>query len=173
MTVMPIHPHLSYLGDHLGCRLLMQVPDIEGSSTMAEYEGWIPVDAMSATWVLSNDDTAGRGRRRRTITPGRVVLRLGFDSAGLYLVRAAFQGRSFDQVELHHVVVGDEVRTPLKQVFDNVVVEAARTDSVGALPVLQVEVSYEDVRMTWTDLDPDGTAGPEHEVQWDVASGPG
>ncbi len=172
MTVMPIHPHLSNLGDQVDCRLLLQVPDIEGSSTMAGYRGWIRVDAMSATWVLSDDDTQGRGRRRHRInTPGRVVLRMGFDSAGLYLVRAAVRGKSFDQFELHHVVVGDPVRTPLRQVFDNVVVIAARTDSVGALPVLQVELSYEDVRMTWTEIDAKGATGAEHEVEWDVVSG--
>ncbi len=171
MTVMPIHPHLSYLGDQFDCRLLLSVPDIEGSSTVAEYEGWIPVEAMSSTWVLPNDAAGSGRRRRRNLTPGRVVLRMGFDSAGLYLVHAAFRGKSFDQFELHHVVTGEELRTPLRQVFENVVIDAARTDSVGALPILQVEISYEDVRMTWTDVDATGAAGPEHEIEWDVAAG--
>lgn len=171
MTVMPIHPHLSSLGHERECQLLVKVPDVEGSSKLEEYKGWIPVDAMSATWVLPNDSPGAGRRRARTVTPGRVVLLLPVDRAALYLVHAGVRGKVYETFELHHVVMAEEVRAPLRQVFDNVVVRAARTDSIGALPILQLEVSYEKVHMTWTDIGDDGAPAGDHEIEWNIESG--
>ncbi len=173
MTVMPIHEFLPALGTLQECHLLMEVPDIPGDATMQEYKGWIPVDAVSGTWVLAND-TAGTGsgrQRRRIDTPGRIVLRLPMGAAGIHLVGAAVRGRSFPRVRLHHVVAGESVHVPLRQEFDNVVVVAARSDAVAALPMLQLEMAYEEAGMVWTDIDPDGSSGEEHEVSWDVTAG--
>lgn len=172
MTVMPIHPHLSYLGDQHPCRLLLRVADVAGSSTLDGYEDWIPVDAVSTTWALPADDAVGKGRRRRAITtPGRVVLRLPFDQSGPYLVLAAMQGKAFARAELHHVVDGEPRHVPLRHEFDHVLFVGARSDAVSALPVLQVELAYESMRMTWTEVGLDGATSGKHEVEYDVAAG--
>lgn len=152
----------------------LKIPDIPGESRRADHEGEIDLHAIS--WGVSRDSTStpATGRRRGRSEAGPVVLGKSYDASSPYLALAALQGKSFDEVVISfRKDSGEAVLDFLQITLTNVIVSSYDVNGSPEQNGIEdsVELSFEKINIKYTIQADDHSAGDEHEVEFDIASG--
>ncbi len=151
------------------------VPDVAGESVRADHED--EIDVHRILWNVSQGASAqtGKGRSKARAIVGELTCAKYYDASSPYLALAAMQGKSFDEVkvavrkdsgEAHldylvitmtNVIISDYSILPTAD--DELVIEES------------VSFTFEEVQIKYTVQADDHSAGDEHEIEYDIASG--
>lgn len=151
------------------------VPDIAGESVRAEHEDEIDVHSMN--WNVSQASTAqtGKGRSQARAIVGALTCSKYYDASSPYLALAAMQGKSFDEIVLSIRKDSGEAHLDYKVVtMKNVTISdytVLPTPEESMVIEETVSFTFEEIAIKYTVQADDHSAGDEHEIEYDVASG--
>jgi type VI secretion system secreted protein Hcp len=155
----------------------LTIPDIPGESQRAHHEGEIAVHGLSWAVEQSGSSRVGRGRRRsRADVSPLQVLKL-VDKASPYLALAAMQGKAFDEIVLKvHRGSGEGHLDYYTITMENCVLVAVAQENIGFEDPLDsieesVSIECENIKLTYVEQSDDGSAGDEHEIEYDIVAG--
>ena len=151
---------------------VMQVPDIEGESQRANYEGWI--DLTSFHYPVQRDAAANQRRARSAPIVGPVEVGKYGDAASVYLNLATLQGRFFNDVIVDILTdTGDSLLVQFRYEFDGV--QFVAYDSSMTTGEQRVDETlgfiFETVRVIYTRQNDDQSGGDQEEIEYDVSLG--
>jgi type VI secretion system secreted protein Hcp len=159
--------------------------DIPGEALEVNHEGWSVAESINTS--LLRTTTAGTTRSRARSQFEDVIVVKPVDSAGPYLQLAAWTGKVLDRVDIEIVRNGGDARTSMWEIeLENVVVTSYNLGTTGQseltpndlplvatsmAPTEQVTLSFEKAKVRYIEQNDDGSAGDEHEVEFDVVAG--
>lgn len=160
--------------------------DLVGEAVDQDHVGWSVVESINTSVLRPDSAAVGSSRARsRSITEDLIVVK-PLDATGPYLQLAAWTGKSFPTVDIEIVRNGETRPVLWKIELSNVVVKSYSMGTTGqddltpnALPLVatsmqpteQVTLGFESAKVTYYELNDDGSVGHEHEVEYDVAAG--
>jgi type VI secretion system secreted protein Hcp len=152
----------------------MKLPDIDGESRRADHED--EIDILGIDWSMSQaasmQQGSGRTRSRATVTP--IGITKHFDASSPYIALACMQGKAFDEVVISfRKDSGESHLDYLIITLKNVVISSYETkgDTSGEELTDMLRLSFEKIKVLYTVQADDHSAGDEHEIEYDVASG--
>lgn len=155
--------------------IYVKIPDIDGESERAGYEGWIEVTGLQQHIYRDTTGRTGRARTRAvaTVEPFDIIKEL--DKSSPYLTLAVLQGKVFSEVEIHFTSdIGREQGSAafLKYTLSNVAVVAYEFSAdEEARPRESFSLNFEKIKIVYIEQADDGSAGDEHEITYDIAAG--
>jgi type VI secretion system secreted protein Hcp len=160
----------------------MRLTDVRGESRRAGHEGEIEVHGVAWDVAQSPAGRVGRGRTRARADVGPIALWKWYDASSPYLALAAMQGRAFDEARLALIARGERADPFLEITLRNCLIaaygivappEAELHGDRGdpAPPLERVALDFERIVVRYVERAPDGSAGSEHEIAYDIAAG--
>ena len=161
---------------HAGAYL--KLGDIEGESEDSRHKGWI--DVLSVDWKISVDPGTGSSRRGDPKV-GPLTLTKRIDQASPKIQEAMLTGIIVPLVEYELTTGGDGAPTYLRIEMKNVALTAYSmsghtTDPATGLetrPEEEFSMSFEEITVTYTPIDKDGSPGTPVKYTWKVEEGEG
>lgn len=151
--------------------LFAKYDGIDGESKDANHADW--VDVLSLDWGAVHPTAAG-GRRRGSTVVEDMVLSLDYEKAAPKLLEKCLDGAVIPRLEVEVTATYGGARvTYLKYELTNVAVtsyqvHASGNDEAGP-PTVVVANAFEEITVTYTEFDDDGTAKgtveTEHAVE--------
>ena len=161
---------------------------IDGESKDSRHEDWI--DVLSVDWGAAVTNT-NKPRRRGTVAVRDFTVAVLYDKASPALQDACLKGRVIPKLELEETTTGNEANTVyLKYELTNVQITSFSIGSgidtstsvragdvfvpglsLGGKPVMVVTNNFEEIKVTYTQLDEDHSAMSEHEYEYNVRKG--
>jgi type VI secretion system Hcp family effector len=137
-----------------GEQILMLVPNIPGSSTVAGHSGWIDVLSFAGSGVAPTSVSGG--------PPCQIVVQKPLDIASPHLWVATVTGQLFKTIEIQLIKTGT---TGSPFVLYDIQLENAQFTSIGdsgsnALPLESVTFKATRVILTFNTQNPNGTINP-------------
>jgi type VI secretion system secreted protein Hcp len=164
----------------------LKIEDIPGESTRRGHEG--EIDIHGVAWLVTQDAAAsagsGRARGRAEIAPFQFYK--WNDASSPHLALAVMNGRALPEVLVslsnpaapkkdYLVITLANCRVTAYEILPpteadlHAQVPARRKGSITPL-LERLAIDFERVRIRYTTFRPDGSAGAEHEVEYDVAA---
>ncbi len=161
----------------MGIRGFLKISDIKGESRTAGHKDEIEV--FGVDWSVSRrvPQLRGSGRIHSRADVDSLNFQKVFDASSPYLALAAMQGKSFDEVVITvRKDSGDAHLDYLVITMTNVMIvdyqmENEGKDTVDPLICEYVGLAFEKMKISYTVQADDHSAGDEHEVEYDIASG--
>jgi type VI secretion system secreted protein Hcp len=144
---------------------------IDGESKDANHDKWI--DVLSVDWGMERPDAGatGKSRRRGRAIVEDMVLTLEYEKSSPKLQEKCLKGKVIPKLEIEQTATyGGARATYLKYELKNVVVtsvdiNASGNDEAGP-PTVVVGNNFEEVKVTYTEFDADGTSKGNIEFSW-------
>lgn len=157
-------------------RGFLKIDDIQGESTVVDHEEEIDITGFQWGLERSTSTARRRGRARSRVEVDSLAVSKFADAASVYLALACMQGKSFPEVVLTMRKDSGEAHLDyLTITMTNVVIEGydivKDPDEPDQMPVEEVAFNFEEVKFTYIEQNPDGSAGDEHEIEYDIAAG--
>ena len=155
----------------------LRIDNIRGESRCHGHEG--EIDIFGIAWKVQQLQSSlfSSGRMRARSDVGPLTCFKPYDASSPYLALAAMKGMRLPEAVLTLSGAAGESSFEYLQVTirDLVVVdyEILPAESGGATdrPRERFSLDFEAVKITYTEQDDDGSAGSEHEVDYDVVTG--
>lgn len=149
----------------------LKIPDIDGESLRAGYEGAIDVVSIS----IGVERTASGGRTGGSPEFEPLTVTKYVDKASPYLMLACARGEFFDKIDL--LVTkdsgGDRLFEYMAITLEDVrviAVDIEGTPGEGG-PTETVSLTYGKITFKYVEQAEDHSAGDEHEITYDIAAG--
>ena len=152
----------------------IKMPDIEGESVRDGHED--EIDILSCDWSMaqaaSMQSGTGLTSGRATVNP--IGISKYYDAASPYIALACMQGKAFDEVVISFRQDSGEAHLDYLIITLTNVVISSYSVSGGAGAdefVDSLSLSFETVKEKYTVQAEDHSAGAEHEIEYNVATG--
>lgn len=146
---------------------------IDGESVDSGHSKWI--DILSVEWGAQRlvDNPTGGSRRRKSAEVEDLVMTFYYEKAAVKLLEKCLEGGVLPQLDIEFVApFGGQHRTYLKYKLENVLVTAHQFGAYGGVedepPIVQANVSFEEIKITYTEHAPDGDPKGNSEVEYRV-----
>lgn len=147
----------------------MKIDGIDGESQAKRHEDWIDIISMSEGYAISNSAAAGSGRAMsRTTTDGLTVTK-EVDASSVYLRQAMLRGQRIPEVVIDFTKTGS--LPYLTITMENVRVASVEANVDADSGEEGVTFRFEKIKWKYVEMGKDGSAGDEHEVEYDIAAG--
>lgn len=150
----------------------LEIEGVKGETTAHPHEGWIEI--ISYDWGVqrSEPETTGRRDRQGDVSINDFVLTKRVDTSSPYLMEAVASGTVFREatVELTRFG-GDEPIAYLRYNFNNVRVTSYtinHTEETEEVPIERVALRFDEMEVTYTPLEQDGTPSNPITFFWDI-----
>ena len=143
---------------------------IDGESEATDHEKWIEVLAFGFDMHTPTEMMTGTSRRRGDVVFEDIKLVKKIDKATPKLQEALAAGKVYSTVEIHFMkMIGSIEVTYLRYELKNVMV-TSYLNTVDTCGVAQdvLTLNFEEVKMTYTELDEDGSSKGNVEWTWKV-----
>jgi type VI secretion system secreted protein Hcp len=152
-----------------GDTFLLQIPSINGGVGFSKYRGWILVNSFSTGISTPASAASGNGAGRPMCEPLMVIKPL--DTTSPELALAAATGKHFTTINL--AALGSGEHEFLRFVLKNATVTSVLFggDSVSASRTETLTISAEQIQISSTPQQPDGSSGPTVTTDIDCQSG--
>ena len=146
----------------------MKFEGVDGEATDKDHSSWSDLASFSQT-ITRGDPTADSTRQRAGATLGDIVLVKELDKASPKLAESILTGKVFPKVEIH---LASSAGTYFAYELKNVMV-TSYSISGGAddRPTEQFSLNFEEIKVTYTELDSDGKSKGNVEYSWKVEEG--
>lgn len=149
---------------------------VDGESTDATHDKWI--DVLSFDWGAEQPGAGSRGqsRRRGSVQVEDLVLAIDYEKASPKLLEGCLNGRIFPKLEIElTTAAGGSRATYLRYELANVLVTSYQISAVGddddSPPVVVVGNKFEEIKVTYTQLDSSGARVGNVETSYRVETG--
>lgn len=154
----------------------LKVPDIDGESNQKDHGGEIDIYGVSFFSEKANQATVGKGRTSSRATMSPITVNKLLDSASPYLLLANLQGKAFDEVIITLRKDSGEAHLDyLTITLTNVIISAVDAAYGGhngnGREQEKISFQFENITMKYIEQSGDGSAGDEHEIEYDIAAG--
>ncbi|MGJ8650286.1 MAG: Hcp family type VI secretion system effector [Opitutaceae bacterium] len=161
--------------------IYVKIPDIDGESERAGYEGWIEVTGMQQHIYRDTSARTGRGRSRAVAHVEPIDIIKELDKSSPYLTLAVLQGKVFNDIEIHFTSDDDREQGSdvfLKYTLSNVAVVAYEfsadqefSANEESRPRESFSLNFEKIKIVYIEQGDGDSAGAEHEITYDIAAG--
>ncbi len=161
----------------MGLTGYLKIPDIDGESKRVGHEDEIEVHGVHWKVAQSARSSRGSGRSRARARVDSLTCYKTTDAASVYLALACLQGKSFSEMVLSVRKDSGEAHLDyLIITMENVGISDFEmvndgSDADAEVIIEQVGLSFESVKMKYTELADDHSIGVEHEIEFDIAAG--
>lgn len=152
----------------------MKIPDIAGESARAGHEGEIDISSVSYAIDGPAAASVGAGRTRARATVGEFLTTKFVDAASPYIALAAFQQKNFKEIVID---MTQSTGAGAEQQYYTITLTNATISSVDTVIDASgdsqeiVGFRFEKININYVESRDDGSAGDEHEIEYDLASG--
>jgi type VI secretion system secreted protein Hcp len=166
----------------------LEIPDVQGEAKGSAHRGQIEIHGIA--WIVQQAAaaTVGSGRRAGRSQAGPVTVYKFYDASSPYLALCAMNGRALPEVRLYFEAASDAHRDYLKVRLRNCLVsgyEMLAPEAAGEVPGRsarsrradaerireRLSFGFERIGIVYTGQAADGSAGDEHEIEYDVVAG--
>ncbi|MHA2330033.1 MAG: Hcp family type VI secretion system effector [Candidatus Hodarchaeales archaeon] len=148
---------------------------IDGESKDANHDKWIEI--LSVDWGAHKpgDGATGPSRRRGAVVIEDLTIIMEYEKASPKLQEKCLKGAVIPELEIELTTMfGEEQKTYLKYELKNVLVTSfdfSGTVESDGPPTLTVSNNFEEVKVTYTEFDEEGTSKGNVEFEYDVEEG--
>ena len=151
----------------------LKIPDIPGESKASNHEE--EIDILSIDWNISRPLTdEGSGRTRGSPEFSDLVVSGLVDKSTPKLLEASASGRAFDEVVISFRKDSGEAHLDyLKITLTNVQIASydLSVNSTSDVPAATIGLTYEALRVAYTEFDESGTSKGDTEATWNIQEG--
>ncbi len=139
---------------------------IDGEATDAQHAAWVNFATLDWGVALPGGST-GQSRRRRSVVVDDLVLGIEYEKAAPKLLERCLRGQVIPKLEIElTATIGGARETYLGYVMKNVLVTSYRVHASGddesSRPTVTVSVSFEEIKVTYTEMDASGAVETKH-----------
>lgn len=149
---------------------------IDGESKDENHDKWI--DVLSLDWAMEQPGAGatGKTRRRASALVDDLTLTLEYEKASPKLQESCLKGKVIPKLEIEQTATyGGARATYLKYELKNVMVSGVQIDAIGndeaGPPTVVVSNNFEEVKVTYTEFDNDGSVKGNVEYSWKPKKG--
>ena len=153
--------------------LFAKYDGIDGEATDADHAKWI--DVLSLDWGAYREQggTTGQTRRRAAAVVEDLVISIDYEKASPKLLEKCLRGAVIAKLEIELTATfGGARATYLRYELKNVMVTSyqinASGDDDGGPPVVVISNSFEEIKVTYTELGSDGSVKGNVETEYKV-----
>jgi type VI secretion system secreted protein Hcp len=146
---------------------------VDGESKDKDHKGWIDFESLSQACRQPGRGATGASRRRGDVICDDIQVTKVLDKSSPKLAEAVCNGKVFPKVEVHFTAsTTDKGReTYLAYLLKNVMVTSYSMIGVGQSeqpPTDSFSLNYEEIKVTYTEVGPDGKKKGNVEYTWKV-----
>ncbi len=161
----------------MGITGYLEISEIPGESLRAEHEEQI--DVHGAHWKIAQKSgtSMGSGLTQARAEVGSLTVYKWFDAASPYLAHSSMRGTAFPEMVLYARKDSGEAHLDyLTITMTNCIISSYEMQNDGEDEDMQmigekVSIAFEKVKILYTVQAEDGSAGDEHEIEYDVVAG--
>jgi type VI secretion system secreted protein Hcp len=148
---------------------------VDGESKDSKHDKWI--DVLSMDWGIHKPGggTTGQSRRRGTAVVEDMTLTIEYEKAAPKLQEKCLKGEVIPKLEIESVATyGGARETYLRYELKNVMITSFQTSGSGndeAPPTVVVGNNFEEVKVTYTEFDDEGSSKGNVETTYKVEKG--
>ena len=148
---------------------------VDGESKDSKHDKWI--DVLSVDWGVQRPGggATGQSRRRGSAVVEDVTLTIEYEKAAPKLQEKCLLGQVIPKLEVECVATyGGARETYLKYEFKNVIVTSYQTNASGndvSPPTVVVANNFEELKVTYTEYDDQGSSKGNVETTYKVEKG--
>lgn len=147
---------------------------VDGESNDANHQDW--VDILGFEWGASKPGSGATGasRRRGAAEVKEFVIQFDYEKASVKVLEKLLRGEVIPKLEIELAAnFGGQRVTYLKYEMKNVQVTAYDVGGVadGTLPMVTVANNFEEIKVTYTEIDNEGGVAGTVETSWKVEQG--
>lgn len=148
---------------------------IDGEATDAQHAAW--VNFLTLDWgVALPVGSTGQSRRRGSVVVDDLVLEIEYEKAAPKLLERCLRGQVIPQLEIELTgTFGGARETYLRYEMKNVIVTSYRVHASGddesSPPTVNISVSFEEIKVTYTEMDATGALVDTVETKYEVEKG--
>lgn len=161
----------------MGITGYLEIAEIPGESLRAEHEGQI--DVHGAHWQIAQKSgtSMGSGLTQARAEVGSLTVHKWYDAASAYLAHSSMRGTSFPEMIFYARKDSGEAHLDyLTITMTNCIISGYEMENDGSDSDIQmiserVSIAFEKVKILYTVQAEDGSAGDEHEIEYDIVAG--
>jgi len=149
---------------------------IAGEGLDDGHQGWIDIRVVH--WGARRDGTssAGGSRRRGSAEVQDLGLEFSYEKAAVKLLEKCLRGEVIPKLEIEFTGMFDGqmdvyLRYELKKVMISSHRFNAPSDGNDGPPVVHIENAFEEIKVTYTEFNPDGSSNGNVETDFEVEKG--
>ena len=143
---------------------------VDGEVKDSKHEMWIDVLSFSQTITRDSEgSSSGAARQRAGVTFGDIVVVKELDKSSPKLAESIAMGKVFPKVDIHLTSsAGTYYTYELKNVM---VTSYSINGGADDRPTEEVSINFEEIKVTYTEYDPEGKSKGKVEYTWKVEEG--
>ena len=141
---------------------------VDGEAKDANHDKWIYLLSFSQT-ITREESSSSTTRQRADVVFGDVVVVKELDKSSPKLAESMFMGKVFPKVEIH---LTSSAGTYFAYELTNVMVTSySISGDADDRPTEEVAFNFEEIKMTYTEMDSEGKSKGKVEYNWKVEEG--
>ncbi len=147
---------------------------IDGESTDKDHRGWSELESFSQAIHKPGGSATGATRRRGDVIMKDLTYSKELDKSSPKIAEAIAKGKVFLKVEIHLTRdAGGERVTYYRYELKNVLVTSYSVggSSSDSVPVEQISLNFEEIKVTYTEVGADGAKKGNVEYSWKIEEG--
>lgn len=171
-SIAPPSPDVSE-GYEMLAGMFIKFEGVDGETQDSSYRGWCNALSFSQGQSLP-DGSAGMTRQRGNVVFEDIVVVKELDKASPKLAEAVCKGNVFPKVEIHLTRSYAGLVTYYAYELKNVLIVGYRiggSDYSEHVPTEEISLSFEEIKVTYTEFDEGGRAKGNVEYTWRVEEG--
>lgn len=147
----------------------MKIDGIDGESQATRHEDWIDIISMSEGYAISNSASVGSGRAMSRASTDGLTVTKEMDASSVYLRQALLRNQRIPEVVIDFTKGGS--LPYLTITMENVRVAEVEANVESKSSEEEVTFRFEKIKWKYVEIGRDGSAGDEHEIEYDIAAG--
>ena len=152
----------------------LKLDGIDGESLDKDHKGWSDISAFTSSFHLPDRGSAGSSRRRGAAILEDISCVKELDKSSPKIQEALIMGKVIPKVEIHLTSSSNGMsQTYYSYELKNVMITSyniSGQSDVG-LPMDEFSLSYEEIKVTYTEYDSNGRKKGNVEYTWKVEKG--
>ncbi len=147
---------------------------VDGECLDAQHAKWIDLESMTQTIHKPGSGETGTARRRGTVMLEDIQCTKLLDKSSTVLAEAVCNGKVFPKVELHFTTstTGDSRQPYLAYELKDVLITSHSIVCSGqSKPSESFSLNFEEIKVTYTEMDEKGGKKGKAEYAWNVPKG--
>lgn len=144
---------------------------VDGEATDSEHKDWI--NLLSFQQSMSQEGAAtGATRRRGDVIMEDIMITKELDKSSPKIQESMVMGKVYPTVDFVLTTDSGSRATYLKYELKNVMVTSySISGSANEVPMEEISLNYEEIKVTYTEFDASGTSKGNVEFTWNVEKG--
>ena len=158
------------LADNADAAAFIKFDGVDGEATDSKHKDWINIESFSQS--ITREDSSSSARARASAVFGDIVVTKQLDKSTPKIAEALASGKVYPSVDFELTSDTGSKTTYLKYELKNVMVTSySISGSANEVPMEEISFNYEEIKVTYTELDSSGSAKGNVEYTWKVEEG--